>query len=249
MATDLQSAVLAYRRDPTALTARTLADAVRPYVARLAGRIALPSHPLASREELEIAGMIGVFEALERYDPTRGIPFAAYAQRRVLGALVAHLRTLDPLPRAARRDLARAGEEARRLEAVTARVPSPDAVAKAAGLDVRRLADLRAAASLRYGPPATDGDLTDPVLLVPSDADSSAEAVRRDLAHHLGVAIDGLDERSRQVVRLYYFGGLTQAQVADQLLVSTPTVAKMLDRALQTLREHLEDTTPLQSAA
>lgn len=243
MPPDVQEAVLAHLEAPTVRTADALARAVTPFVVSLARRVDCPD-PLASEDDLVLSGMLGVFEALERYDPASGVPFLAFARRRVHGAQIAYLRTLDPLPRGARRDLARI----RRLEdegvVRHGRPPAADALAAAADVSPARLAALRHAAGLRtLRPSGPDADgRADAVDRVADDAAADEATERRSLLAVLGRALDGLDPRARTAVTLYYLDDLPLTHVGEALGLSDTAAASHVRRGLEALRRTLVDT-------
>ena len=93
MSSPLQAAVERYAAERDAdgphadAFARAVAIAALPLVRSLARRVTLPDHPLASYADLENAGMLGMLQALQSYDPERGTPFASFAYGRIRGAL------------------------------------------------------------------------------------------------------------------------------------------------------------------
>lgn len=246
MPPDAQQVVLAHLDAPTVHSADALARAVTPFVESLARRHHCPD-PLVSFEDLVLSGMLGVFEALERYDPARNVPFLAFARRRIWGAQVAYLRTLDPLARKARSDLA----HVRRLEdeahARTGRAPAADAVAAEAGMDPRRLAYLKHASALRHRSTAARDDEDDAVDRLAGDSVTDDAAERRSLLDHLDRALDTLDPRTRKAVRLYYLGGLSFVAIGHELDVSNVSAARYVRHGIEALREVLADT-PRQAA-
>jgi RNA polymerase sigma factor for flagellar operon FliA len=108
MAQDLQRLAVAFALDKTPANREAVVIAAVPLVRSVVGRLSIPDHPLASREDLENVGLLGLLQALEGFDPERGTPFVSYAYGRIRGALVDYLRSIDALPRERRRQLAQA---------------------------------------------------------------------------------------------------------------------------------------------
>lgn len=108
MSQDLQSIAVQFVENPTAANRELVVLAAVPLVRSIVGRLNIPDHPLATREDLESVGQLGLLQALDGFDPERGTPFVSYAYGRVRGALVDYLRSIDALPRERRRLLASA---------------------------------------------------------------------------------------------------------------------------------------------
>ena len=91
MSKDLQSVAVEYVASPSEKTRTAVVMAAIPLVRSIVGRLSIPDHPLATREDLESVGQLGLLQALEGFDPERGTPFVSYAYGRVRGALVDYL--------------------------------------------------------------------------------------------------------------------------------------------------------------
>ena len=72
-----------------------LIEAYRPYVSRVVARMGIPSTSVQGRDDLVSAGVVGLIDAVDRYDPSRGVPFEAFAVTRIRGAIIDELRRLD----------------------------------------------------------------------------------------------------------------------------------------------------------
>ncbi len=94
---DLQPAVERYLADPSSRNREAAILAGLPLVRSLVGRVRTPDHPLASWDDLEGTAIEGLLQALDTYDPNKGAQFVTHAYRRVRGALVDYLRSLDVL--------------------------------------------------------------------------------------------------------------------------------------------------------
>src|SRR5438034_2755509 len=110
MARDPQSVTTlwqAFKDARTAVVRERLALAYLPLVRTQARQMTSRVPPTVKSEDLEGYGMIGLLEAIDRFDTDRGIPFEAFARLRIRGAMYDYLRTLDLLPRIARRNVHR----------------------------------------------------------------------------------------------------------------------------------------------
>ncbi len=196
----------------------------------------LPSH--ADREGLFGAGVEGLMQALERFDPSRGVPFDAYARVRIRGAVQDELRTYDHLTRGQRQHATGATSARAQLQK-NGQVATDVEVAAAAGLELEdvRLAELHAAPPLAWSlSPA--GDLA---TCTPWQCAQGTEdwLVSKQRIEHLGEALAQLPERERLTVDLYYGQDLTLSEVGEVLNVSVSRVSQILSKARETLKERL----------
>jgi len=223
-----------------------------PLVKSLAQRLArrLPSQ--VSLEDLVSAGVVGLVDAAGRYKPTLGVPFQAFARRRVHGAMLDALRDLDWAPRSLRRlrrnvDGAIASERAR-LD----REPDEQEIATALGMTPEQYG--RALEELRTLEVATvrelDAPTADGVPLLELCVDPSEGQVQRlerqELRARLADAIADLPERERQILSLYYQEELTLAQIGEVIGVCESRVCQLRGLAVSRLRTRLRTSLGLE---
>lgn len=208
----------------------------------IASRIVRAVGVYADREELVAAGREGLLEAATRFDPTRSIPFRAYANIRIQGAIIDSIRKTARLPRRVYERL-RALEVSNTVNAGVARLttssrsePNDDVAlenALATQLEDGATAILAAIAS-------TDGfgGSTDPEASLaqnPEDAAQQAELVR---ALHAGIAL--LDDDEAMMIRMSYFEGASTRQVARQLGVSDSWCFRLLKSGTMRLTRYMQ---------
>jgi RNA polymerase sigma factor for flagellar operon FliA len=220
-----------------------------PLVHIVAGRLAagVPSH--VDRADLVSYGMFGLIDAIEKFEPDRGHRFQTYAIARIRGHIVDELRSYDWVPRSVRAK-ARAIEAASRsLESQLHRVPTDHELAGALDMTDNELQRAMAQVALvnlvtfdaALGA-AVDGDQTLTVgdLLVASDDEAPGHQVEvAELRTALAAAIDGLSEREREVVALYYHDGLTLAEIGEVLGVTESRACQIHGKAVAQLRRRL----------
>ena len=251
MTTPLQNAVERYAAERDADGpraddfARAVAVAALPLVRSLARRVTLPDHPLASYADLENAGMLGMLQALQSYDPSRGTPFASFAFDRIRGALVDFLRTIDCLSRDRRRRVAEAARTAQVLQQELGDEPRAAQVADRLGVSVRAYDRLRSDAQQRFALSLYDGHGDDgpspiDVLPAPGVEHADADAERRSLYDFVGALVERLPEREQRIVRLYFFDGLTLREIAEQFHLTEARISQILSKTLRTLRGRME---------
>jgi RNA polymerase sigma factor FliA len=228
--------------DPAQRDALVMAhvDLVRSMASRLGRR--LPSQVELS--ELVSVGVLGLIEAANRYQPTLGVPFDAFARRRIHGAMLDALRGLDWVPRSLRRLQRDVDGAMTKLRHTLGREPQSAEIAAALGvtpdqydqkLDELRLADV---AVLQSG----SGDETSNLLEVAVDEGGPyAQLERRELKARLAEALQLLPERERQILALSYHEELTLAEIGQVIGVGESRVSQLRTQAIARLRSLMEE--------
>ena len=193
-------------------------------------------------EDLEGYGMIGLLEAIDRFDPDRGIPFEVFARLRIRGAMYDYLRTLDQLPRLARRQVQRIQTEVHVLSRTLGRTPTHEELARAVGLETpvlgRVLADAQAAVSSSLED-SKEADRLPSGLTQDGGKDILNQLEREELAAELWHAINALPVRHKLIIGLYYGEGLTLGEIGRILSVTESRVSQIRGQALASLRHQL----------
>ncbi|HLM62791.1 MAG TPA: FliA/WhiG family RNA polymerase sigma factor [Acidimicrobiales bacterium] len=216
-----------------------------PLVHYVAGRVAVNLPRTVDRSDLFGSGVFGLIDAIEKFEPARGFRFETYAIARIKGNMVDELRSLDWVPRSVRRK-ARAIEDACvQLEADLCHPPSDEEVADALDMTLDQLQTALAQVSLvnlvtfdAMVSRSIDGNdvLTVGDTLV-DRADGPVDVVEvAEMRRSLADAIDRLSERERQVVSLYYFDGLTLAEIGEVLGVTESRACQIHGKVVLQLR-------------
>lgn len=222
-----------------------------PLVKYVAGRVAVGLPPSVDQADFVSYGVFGLIDAIEKFDPERSIKFETYAISRIRGAIIDELRALDWIPRSVRQK-ARAVEQAyTALEGRLARTPTEAEVADELGLareDLRTIfsqlsvVNVVALDELLHG--ADDGDrvsLLDTLVDVSGD-DPETVCEAREMRRLLARAINQLPDREKTVVTLYYYEGLTLAEIGNVLGVTESRTSQIHTKAVLQLRARLADT-------
>jgi RNA polymerase sigma factor for flagellar operon FliA len=219
---------------------------VKALASRLAQRV--PSQ--VEVNELVSAGMIGLIDAAGRYRPALGVPFDAFARRRVHGAMLDSLRALDWAPRRVRK-------MRRDIDATIVRLRhelghEPEAVEMARALKVseatydRMLDQIKAVdlgAIRQLDGHSGDGPMLD--VVIDPDEGVHVRLERAELKQHLARAIADLPERERQILALYYNEELTLAEIGAVIGVGESRVSQLRTQAIARLRTRLRETLQL----
>lgn len=222
-----------------------------PLVKFVAGRVGASLPPSVDHNDLVSYGILGLIDAIERFELTREVKFETYAIPRIRGAMLDELRALDWVPRSVRakgRELERAMAK---LQGALRRDPTEEELAAELGLDVGELQE-RLDSTFAMSMVALEDLLTvsnddgDRVSLLDTLPDLEVEmpgseleaAVTRDA---LRGAIEGLGERDRKVIVLYYLEGFTLARIGDILGVTESRVSQIHSKAIMALRSRMSE--------
>jgi RNA polymerase sigma-B factor len=233
-----------YRRTGERALRNRLVEANRGLAERIARRYVDRGEPL---DDLVQVAMVGLLKAVERFDPERGLAFAAFAVPTMVGEIRRHFRDRTwtvKVPRRMQEIRQSLGPTSERLQQELGRPPTPLELAGALGLsgdDV--LEALVAASAYRPGPLGFESSSSRT-----SEAELSEDAGER-WAEDVAVRdlVSRLPERERTIVELRYFGEMTQAEIAARLGLSQMHVSRLLRRTLVHLRAQIDPTRPEQT--
>ena len=188
-----------------------------PLVRRMAGHLASRLPPSVELDDLMQFGLMGLNDALQRYQAQEGVPFEVYARTRIRGAMIDGLRQADLLPRHVRDRVREAEETVRRLSQALGRAPDDGEIAEAMSLSLDDYRSLLAdAVSIQYGDDDHEGG-TSAAELVPDEDTPLTLIERRDEAKKLADMLRKLPEREAMIMALHYQEGLTFREVAKVL--------------------------------
>ena len=213
-----------------------------PAVKFLAARLAWRVPPHVDVDDLIQVGIIGLLQSAERYDPQRGVKFQTYANRRIQGAMLDYLRSLDWTPRSVRRR-SRLMEKAY-LDASQrlGTQPAVEDVAQEIGVGVAELEQWMQASTLHSSRDQREELSSTEYLARAADPSDSPEAAweKEQMRTVLIRAIDRLPENERLVLSLYYYEELTMQEIGQLLGVKQARVSQLHSQAARRLRKALE---------
>jgi len=218
-----------------------------PLVRQVVQRLAVRKPPHIDIDDLVSWGIVGLLDAVKKYDPAKEASFATYAQFRIRGAILDHVRSLDWVPRSVRQKASLLERTSLALENTLGRPATEEEVARALGIGLQEYQDLLSKVGemcllsledLGFGsgeerislrPHGEDQDGSDPlaVLLTQERIDIVADAIGR------------LPERERMVVTLYYNEELTMKEVGAVLGLTESRVSQIHSQAMVRLRSNL----------
>lgn len=222
-----------------------------PLVKYVAGRIAsrLPSH--VEVDDLVNAGVIGLIDAIDKFDSERQIKFKTYAEFRIKGSILDELRSLDWMPRSTRQKATRLERAYVEIEQRQGRPAQDDEVAQLLGVSREELQNLlleaRGISLVSIEDLHTENEdsternllecLADPEMLSPS------EVVNLDQVYAVvAEAIDQLPEKERLALTLYYYEELTMKEIGEIMGITESRVSQIHTKAILRLRGKLLKT-------
>lgn len=196
----------------------------------------VPSH--VSRADLTSAGAMALVRAARSFDDSKGVPFARYASMRIRGALIDELRSMDWVPRGARRRARQTAEVSDELTGQLGRTPTKPEIAQALGVSVEEVNAAHAAAGTRVlSMDAFDGAVADMVVdgsVGPLDALVNAEQFE-----YLRTGISCLPEKLRYVVEQLFFHDRPMIELADEMGLTRSRISQLRTEALSLLKDGL----------
>lgn len=219
-----------------------------PLVKYVVDRLSLHLPKSVERDDLISAAIIGLFDALEKYDASKGTKFETYAIWRIRGAILDELRSLDWASRSIRRKARNVEEVARDLGQRLGRAASEEEVAEALNLsptELSRLLDeVHGTALLSLSKSVSNDEEQDFIQLediVDDPAHKDAlEIMETDESREVLLeTIDHLPEQQRLVVALYYYEEMTLKEIGEALHISESRVSQIHTRAVKTLKARL----------
>lgn len=214
-----------------------------PKVKYIADRIAATLPPSVEREDLYGAGVVGLIDAAERFDASRGIAFTTFAEMRVRGAILDNLRSLDWASRSTRRRARSVQAAYAEVEQENGRAASEEEVALRMNISIEELRealqDIRGLSMTNLDERDEESGLSIADLVTDGSASALDHIEDTEYRKLLVAAIDKLPERERQVIALYYVEELTMKEIGEVLGVTESRVSQLRTQSILRLRNHL----------
>jgi RNA polymerase sigma factor for flagellar operon FliA len=221
-----------------------------PLVKTIAGRLALKLPQHVSQDDLTSAGLMGLLDAIDRFDVEKGVEFKSYAEFRIKGAMIDELRSMDWVPRSVRRNAKILEEAYSRVESRVMRPARDEEVAEELDLDIsafHRLLDEARGISIINEYEILNHN-TNLVLDGTGALNSLAKNInpleslnRAELVRIIAAAIDRLPKNERTVVSLYYYEELTMKEIGEVMGYTESRVSQLHTKAALRLRNSLKE--------
>jgi RNA polymerase sigma factor for flagellar operon FliA len=212
-----------------------------PMIKYVANRIAMRLPPHIEVDDLISVGVLGLIDAITKYDPTRGAKFKTYAEFRVRGAILDELRSMDWVPRSVRQKASNIDSVVQKLQSKLGRPPEDEEVAGEMGISLDQFFDtLNETKSMPVlsleglGIAKETGEqqsLLD-CLAGKGDTDPQTQIRLNELKEIIAQAIDTLPEQARLMISLYYYEELTMKEIGAVLDVTESRVSQIHSKAV-----------------
>ncbi len=214
----------------------------------VAGRVAIGLPPNVEFNDLVSYGILGLFDAINKYDVTQGNKFETYGVSRIRGSIMDELRKLDWAPRLLRKRAREIEKKSRELEEKLGRAPGDEEVAKGLKMSVDELntvySELNSTTFLSLDEVWQNDEGNKPISRLQTIEDSIHSnqfqfVHQSEVKELLANAIDDLPEREKLVIVLYYYENLTLREIGEILNVSESRVCQIHTKVVLRLRAHL----------
>ena len=197
----------------------------------------------AEREDLFQIGSIGLLKAIDKFDESYGVCFSTYAVPMIIGEVRRFLRDNSAyrIPRSLRDTAYKAIHSRELLSRESLHEPTIDEVSKACGIpkqDIMYALDAIQTPLSLFDPVYSDGGDTLYVMDQISDKKNKEENWVKNLA--LEAALSTLDDRDEQIIKLRFFEGKTQIEVAEEIHISQAQVSRLEKNALKSMYQYLK---------
>ena len=235
------------RSGPGSLLENRLVEEYLPLVKTIVGRLAmtLPAH--VNSDDLYSAGLVGLLNAMRRFNPENGTPFETYARARIRGAVFDELRRLDWVPRSIHEKARKIEKTMQELMQRTGTMPTDAQMAKAMKLEIDEyeelLEQIRPTTFIRLD--SVQGNNREGGLVHDGIADDSQTnpqqwASVRELAGMIKARLQELPETQRKVLALYYFEDLRLREIAEAFGLTESRISQIHSQAILSIRSFIE---------
>lgn len=219
-----------------------------PLVKYVAGRVAVGLPQNVDQADLVSYGLFGLIDAIDKFEPERGFKFETYAISRIKGNILDELRAIDWVPRSVRAKARQIEKAYAKLEAERHRAPTEDELAEELDMTPEQLQASLSKISFVgvvaldefVGSSDRDGGATLGDTIATGDEGPSDVFEVQEMRSLLGDSINKLPEREKVVLTLYYYEGLTLAQIGEVLGVTESRVCQIHTKAILQLRSRMQ---------
>ncbi len=234
----------AYQQQDDTSSKEEMVTKYMPLIRKLAGKLSIALPPSLDEEDLVGSGIIGLLEALDRFEPSRGVQFSTYATWRIKGAMIDEIRRTSPAPRSFFSQFRQVHQTEEQLRQSLNRDPAREEIASSLGWSVSSVEqvwanyNLMTVVSLEKMILSNDGEESLRLEGVIAASDPTPEEILTDKeqVERLAAAIETLPERERLMLALFYYEELTKKEIAGLMKVSAARISQLHARAIERLR-------------
>ncbi|RKD27760.1 RNA polymerase, sigma 28 subunit, SigD/FliA/WhiG [Caminicella sporogenes DSM 14501] len=210
----------------------------------IAGRLYISYNSNVEYEDLVSYGILGLIDAIEKFDPDKNVKFETYANFRIRGAIIDQLRNLDWVPRSIRQKFKRLEDTIQKLQNKIGLDIEDEVIAKEMGISLEELNELYSEVSI-FSVISLDEKLSENNNYdIPSDdIESNPESnfMKEETKRILREVIEKLPEREKMIIKLYYFSELTYKEISNILNISESRVSQLHTKCIIKLRNAISN--------
>lgn len=202
-------------------------------------RVMAVSGDYAENDDLSSCGTIGLINAVEKYDCTKGVTFETFATYRIRGEILDFVRRSDWVPRGVRKRVLEMKQAENELSMVLGRRPSDIEICERLGIEKKTLAKTRTSME-RFHVLSLEEMLHEKVGELSGGESPESALQENELLNMLAKAVEGLPERDRLVITLYYYEELTLKEISEVIGVTESRVSQIHSRAVDRIKRHMQ---------
>lgn len=221
-----------------------------PRINQIASKYAYIGQPVLSKEDLVSAGIVGLIEAYQRFDPSKKVNFRTFAEFRIKGAILDEIRKVDIIPRSVRDKITEFENKIRELHKKLGRMPDEEEIAEAMGLtleeyhrfleSVKGISFIDIETLKQHMPDLEEEDIFE-FIAGPGTGEEVIERIYlKELQEKLEDALQYLSEKERLVLALYYYEDLNMKEIAQILGYTEGRISQIHNQAIMKLRSLLQ---------
>lgn len=230
-----------YNEKGTSKERDQLIIACLPYVKSTAKHLSIYANPMQDADDLINAGIIGLMNAIERYDPSRGASFKNYARHRVRGSIMDEIRSMDWVPHSTRNKARKIERIYAELEQNSDKSPDEEDISKAMGITIRQYHDILLEINRMTIFLLDDIFYDDDGMSGPNGEsnDPEKELLMTETEALMGEAIGKLPEKEKLVITLYYYEEMTMKDISKAINLTESRVCQLHSSAVLRLHARL----------
>jgi RNA polymerase sigma factor for flagellar operon FliA len=202
-----------------------------------------------AREEIVSEGIMGLIEAAQKFDSKRGVKFEKWAEIRIRGAIIDYLRRTDIISRPSRLIIKQIVKTIKELQNKLGREPEDEEIAKELGMtldeyrtELEKISCLSILSldEVIFDPESKEGKKLYEMITDEHINDPMNFAANSNLREIIEQALEKLDDKEREVIKMYYLDGFHMKEISKKLKVSESRISQIHSKAMLKLRAELE---------
>lgn len=213
-----------------------------PLVRHIAKKLCISDIAQSEYDDLVNQGVIGLIDAIEKFQPSKGVKFEIYASLRIRGEIIDYLRKKDWMPRSLKKRYKKIEETIEQLQQKYNREPSIEEIIKVSGLnknDVLKTLSYINVSSINSLEEAIENNLKIYSLMDIGYENPEEEAIFSELRKKITMAIENLQENEKLVITLYYYEDLNYKDISRVLNLTESRISQIHTKATKKIKEML----------